>query len=280
MCSRRGEEVGRPACGYLKLRVGMWRGRGLPGEPAGGQRCAHLSRRTGGSSSDVMRTCGGATSLSPCAHALLAAVPITSALSNEVSRPCALVRPRSSRDGVGARLDGWIPRTPSRGLVAVVAELGSGGGTSGAYIVGVVGHSYLTILMPLWLIMPSYTSLTPAVLTVRHASTGKGVDLTCVRSAVRMQGIQPYLCQVGHTTAGAPILASDHLPASGADPTEHELGNLNGARADPTEQELGNWNGAGADPTEPVLGNLNDAGADPNEQELGNWNGSRADPTE
>ncbi|RWW43768.1 hypothetical protein BHE74_00050541 [Ensete ventricosum] len=38
MCSRRGEEVGRPACGYLKLRVGMWRGGGLPGEPAGGQR--------------------------------------------------------------------------------------------------------------------------------------------------------------------------------------------------------------------------------------------------
>ncbi|RWV90340.1 hypothetical protein GW17_00047466 [Ensete ventricosum] len=45
--------------------------------------------------------------------------------------PCALVHPRSSRDGVDARLDGWIPRTPSRGLAAGVVELGSGGGTSG-----------------------------------------------------------------------------------------------------------------------------------------------------
>ncbi|RZS08830.1 hypothetical protein BHM03_00039856 [Ensete ventricosum] len=45
--------------------------------------------------------------------------------------PCALVHPRSFRDGVGARLDGWIPRTPSRGLAAGVVELGSGGGTSG-----------------------------------------------------------------------------------------------------------------------------------------------------
>ncbi|RZR88298.1 hypothetical protein BHM03_00015853 [Ensete ventricosum] len=45
--------------------------------------------------------------------------------------PCVLVRPWSSRGGVGARLDGWIPRTPSRGLTVGVAELGSGGGTSG-----------------------------------------------------------------------------------------------------------------------------------------------------
>ncbi|RWW79041.1 hypothetical protein BHE74_00012692 [Ensete ventricosum] len=57
--------------------------------------------------------------------------------------PCARVRPRLVRDGVGARLDGWIPRTPSRGLAAGVVELGSGGGTSGAYIVGIVDHSYL-----------------------------------------------------------------------------------------------------------------------------------------
>ncbi|RWW06769.1 hypothetical protein GW17_00029889 [Ensete ventricosum] len=62
--------------------------------------------------------------------------------------------------------------------------------------------------------MPSYTSPTPAVLAVRHASTGKGVDLTYVRSVVRPLGIRPYLCQVGRKTAGAPILASDQLPAS------------------------------------------------------------------
>ncbi|RWV82699.1 hypothetical protein BHE74_00047622 [Ensete ventricosum] len=86
---------------------------------------------------------------------------------------------------------------------------------AGAYIVGVVGHPYLTTLLPLWLTMPSYTSTTPAVLAVRHASIGKVVDLTCVRSAVRPLGIRPYLCQVGRTTAGAPILASDQLPALG-----------------------------------------------------------------
>ncbi|RRT50366.1 hypothetical protein B296_00051789 [Ensete ventricosum] len=40
--------------------------------------------------------------------------------------------------------------------------------------------------------MPSYTCPTPAVLAVRHASTGKGVDLTCVRSAVRPLA-PPYL---------------------------------------------------------------------------------------
>ncbi|RRT49498.1 hypothetical protein B296_00047804 [Ensete ventricosum] len=104
--------------------------------------------------------------------------------------PCALVHPRSSWDGVGARLDGWIPRTPSRGLAVGVVELGSGGGTSGAYIVSVVDHPYLTILLPLWLTMPSYPSTTPVVLTVRHAYVGKGC--------------RPYLCQVGRTTAGAP----------------------------------------------------------------------------
>ncbi|RZS17259.1 hypothetical protein BHM03_00049381 [Ensete ventricosum] len=50
---------------------------------------------------------------------------------------------------------------------------------------------------------------------MRHASTGKGVGLTCVRSTVRPLGIRPYLCQVDRTTIGAPIPASDQLPASG-----------------------------------------------------------------
>ncbi|RWW80643.1 hypothetical protein BHE74_00011005 [Ensete ventricosum] len=120
------------------------------------------------------------------------------------SCPCALVRPWSSRDGVGAWLDGWIPRTPSQGLAAGVAELGSGGGTS--------GHPYLVTLLPLWLIMSSYPSTTPTVLVVRHAYAGKGVDLTHVRSAVRPLGCRPYLCQVGRMTAGAPILASTSFP--------------------------------------------------------------------
>ncbi|RWW43146.1 hypothetical protein BHE74_00051225 [Ensete ventricosum] len=71
-----------------------------------------------------------------------------------------------------------------------------------------------------------------------------------------------------------------NLNGAGADPTEQELENLNGAGADPTEQELGNLNGAGVDPTEQELGNLNGAGADPTEQELRNLNGAGADPTE
>ncbi|RWW53481.1 hypothetical protein BHE74_00040024 [Ensete ventricosum] len=161
--------------------------------------------------------------------------------------------------------------------------------------------------------MSSYPSTTLAVLAVRHASAGKGVDLTCVRSVVRSLGCRPYLCQVGRTTAGAPILASDQLPASGrpcrqasfprahrrgdqllarggfglvpsgssgTDQTEQEIRNLNCAGADPTEQELGNWNGAGVDSSEHELGNLDGAGADPTEHELGNLNDAGVDPTE
>ncbi|RWW68003.1 hypothetical protein BHE74_00024506 [Ensete ventricosum] len=40
----------------------------------------------------------------------------------------------------------------------------------------------------------------------------RGIGLICVRSAVRPLGIRPYLCQVGRTTTGAPIPASDQLP--------------------------------------------------------------------
>ncbi|RRT31193.1 hypothetical protein B296_00059036 [Ensete ventricosum] len=61
---------------------------------------------------------------------------------------------------------------------------GVGCWSAGAYIVGAVGHSYLTTLLPLWLTMPSYASTTPVVLAVRHASAGKGVDLTFVKSIV------------------------------------------------------------------------------------------------
>ncbi|RRT39827.1 hypothetical protein B296_00024525 [Ensete ventricosum] len=105
--------------------------------------------------------------------------------------PCVLVCPRSSRDRVGARLDGWIPRTPSRGLAARVVEL-----RCMSLYSGCCRSSVPETLLPLWLTMPSYTSTTPAVLAVRHVSTGKGVNLTCVRSVVRPLGIRPYLCQV------------------------------------------------------------------------------------
>ncbi|RZS24367.1 hypothetical protein BHM03_00057427 [Ensete ventricosum] len=139
--------------------------------------------------------------------------------------------------GSGSRLLEWW----SLGR-AEVFQLGSAADSckkvaSGAFIVSVVGYSYLVTLLPLWPTVPSYPSTTPAVLAVRRASAGLG-DLIGV----------------------------------GADPTEWELGNLNGAGADPTEQELRNLNGAGADLTEQELENLNGAGADPTEQELGNLN--------
>ncbi|RRT81644.1 hypothetical protein B296_00008825 [Ensete ventricosum] len=39
---------------------------------------------------------------------------------------------------------------------------------SGAFIVSVVGHSYLVTLLPLWLTMPSYPSTTPVVLATGY----------------------------------------------------------------------------------------------------------------
>ncbi|RRT34216.1 hypothetical protein B296_00056341 [Ensete ventricosum] len=150
----------------------------------------------------------------------------------------------------------------------------------------------------------------PTVLAVRHASTGKDVNLTYVRSVVRPLA-PPFLRltsfphRVGHV--GRPVVRGREdvaarssfalsfspppfgktfsrcpmrvLKMRSADSTEQELGSLNDARADPTEHELGNLNGIGADPTEHELRNLNGTGADPTEQELGNWNGARADPT-
>ncbi|RZS26612.1 hypothetical protein BHM03_00059974 [Ensete ventricosum] len=49
-----------------------------------------------------------------------------------------------------------------------------------AFIVSVVGHSYLISLLPLLLTMSSYLSTMPAVLAVRHAPAG--------------EGCRPYLC--------------------------------------------------------------------------------------
>ncbi|RZS24747.1 hypothetical protein BHM03_00057860 [Ensete ventricosum] len=128
-------------------------------------------------------------------------------LRHQLHCPCALARPRSSRYGAGARPDGWYLRVRLGKSAAGMVELGSGG-------MGVVDHPYMATWLPLWLTMPSYTPTTPDVLTVRDASTGKGISLTCVRSAVRPLGIRPYLCQVDRTTIGAPIPASDQLPAS------------------------------------------------------------------
>ncbi|RWV76995.1 hypothetical protein GW17_00062239, partial [Ensete ventricosum] len=157
---------------------------------------------------------------------------------------------------------------------------------AGAFIVSVVDHSYMIALLLLWPTMPSYPSITLTVHVVRRAFAGRGVDPTCVRSAV--QPLAP------------PILASGRLPVSGrprrrascpkqepgnfdvarVDPTEQELGNCNVARVDPTEQELGNCDVARVDPTEQELGNCNVARVDPTEQELGNCDVARVDPTE
>ncbi|RWW88911.1 hypothetical protein BHE74_00002195 [Ensete ventricosum] len=82
---------------------------------------------------------------------------------------------------------------------------------SGAYIVGVVDHSYLATRLPLWLTLSSYASTTSIVLAVRDASTGEGIGLTCVRSIVRLLGYRSYLCQASRTTTGAPIPTSDQL---------------------------------------------------------------------
>ncbi|RRT66382.1 hypothetical protein B296_00038550, partial [Ensete ventricosum] len=81
-----------------------------------------------------------------------------------------------------------------------------------AYIVGVVDHPYLATRLSLWLTLSSYASTTFAVLAVRDASTGEGIGLTCVRSAVRSLGYRPYLYQVDRTTVGVSTLPVSDRP--------------------------------------------------------------------
>ncbi|RZR71741.1 hypothetical protein BHM03_00007052 [Ensete ventricosum] len=170
----------------------------------------------------------------------------------------------------------------------------------------------------MWLTLSSYASTMPVVLTVRDASTGEGISLTCVRLVVRLLGYRPYLCQVGRTTAedlALPVAGRPHdhwhphicvrpayrvgsatsagqlsegvmmwrpareFDVARADPTEQEVGNCDVVRADPTKQELGNCDVVRVDPIEQELGNRDIARADPTEQELGNWDVARVDPT-
>ncbi|RRT41059.1 hypothetical protein B296_00042460 [Ensete ventricosum] len=231
---------------------------------------------------------------------------------DESGRLCALAHPRSSRCGVGARPNGWYLRVRLGKSVAGMVELGSGGSIParvGAYIVGVVDHPYLATWLPLRLTMSSYTSITPAILAVRHASTGRpydrwGFGLTCARSAAGPLA-PPYMHPTsfprridhvsGPVVRGSDDVAPGNWNGVRADPTKHGLRNLNVARAVPTKQELGNWdgtkvdltehelgnwNGVGADPTKQGLRNLNVARADPTKQELENWDGTRVDLTE
>ncbi|RWW62215.1 hypothetical protein BHE74_00030682, partial [Ensete ventricosum] len=183
---------------------------------------------------------------------------------------------------------------------------GFGSGSARAYIVGVVDHSYLATRLPLWLTLSSYASTTPAVLVVRDASTGRGIGLTCVRSAVRSLGYRPYLCQVDRMTAGdsalpVPGRLHDHWrphacvgPASRIGSAtsagqlsegammwrpDHYLLVRGGPELVPSGGS-GTLNDAGVDPSELELGNLNNARADSTRHEPGNWNGVGADPTE
>ncbi|RWV79443.1 hypothetical protein GW17_00059428 [Ensete ventricosum] len=71
---------------------------------------------------------------------------------------------------------------------------------AGAFIVGVVDHSYMITLLPLWLTIPPYPPTMLAVLAMRRAFA--------------VGGCRPYLCQVGCTSTGAPRI-SGRLPASG-----------------------------------------------------------------
>ncbi|RWV78096.1 hypothetical protein GW17_00060997 [Ensete ventricosum] len=131
------------------------------------------------------------------------------------SGPCALARPprgllgtewelvRMSGDSElgleGRLLEWWSPGEEGVIQFGWVAnsckEVGSG-----AFIVGVVDHSYLITLLPLWLTIPSYPPAMLAVLAMRRAFAGGGCRL--------------YLCQVGCTSTGAPRI-SDRLLASG-----------------------------------------------------------------
>ncbi|RWV93501.1 hypothetical protein GW17_00044044 [Ensete ventricosum] len=53
---------------------------------------------------------------------------------------------------------------------------GEAEGSLGAFIVSVIGYSYMVTLLPLWPTMPSYPSITLVVLAVSRVITKRGVD--------------------------------------------------------------------------------------------------------
>ncbi|RWV81012.1 hypothetical protein GW17_00057617 [Ensete ventricosum] len=179
-----------------------------------------------------------------------------------------------------------------------------------AYIVGVVDHSYLATRLPLWLTLSSYASTTPVILAVRDASIGRGIGLTCVRSAVRPLGYRPYLCQVDRMTAGdsalpVPGRSHDHLRPHTCVRLASRVG-LATSAGQLSKGAMMWWPGHyvsyHSTPREDLLEvpdegvedevlclaagsrhepeNWNGVGVDPTEQELGNWDVARAGPTE
>ncbi|RRT55987.1 hypothetical protein B296_00043569, partial [Ensete ventricosum] len=112
--------------------------------------------------------------------------------------------PSSGRQPIPARRPSRVGsrRDPSDGRVNLVVpfSIPMPRKSAGAFIVSVVDHSYLVALLFLWPTMRSYPSTTLVIHVVRRAFAGRGVDPTCVRSAVRP--LTP------------PILASGQLPVS------------------------------------------------------------------
>ncbi|RWW71051.1 hypothetical protein BHE74_00021245 [Ensete ventricosum] len=64
---------------------------------------------------------------------------------------------------------------------------------AGAFIVSVVGHSYLISLLPLLLIMPSYLSTMPVVLAVRRAPASEGVSTLPSKEDDCVRAVGPFV---------------------------------------------------------------------------------------
>ncbi|RZS28274.1 hypothetical protein BHM03_00061848 [Ensete ventricosum] len=149
------------------------------------------------------------------------------------SGPCALARPprglldtewelvRMGGDSElgleGRLLEWWSPG--EKGVIQFGSATNSYKEVGSAFIVGVVDHSYLITLLPLWLTIPSYPPAMLVVLAMRRAFAGGDVNLTCVRSAVRALAppVYPvgYLRRVGHV-GGPAVRGCDDLAARSA----------------------------------------------------------------
>ncbi|RWV87866.1 hypothetical protein GW17_00050097 [Ensete ventricosum] len=166
-------------------------------------------------------------------------IPHPTCTSIAGSGSCTLVRPRSCRRRVGARVGGKGSRARLERSVVRVVELRSGGDVSArvrrwflqegrvgsrrdpsdgqvslvvdfailplrrgvwAFIVMVTRHSYLRSLLRLLLAMSSYFVVASVVLTVRCA--------TCLLPLGKVGLAPTYLCQVDRMTADPPMLVS------------------------------------------------------------------------
>ncbi|RWW33509.1 hypothetical protein GW17_00001763, partial [Ensete ventricosum] len=81
-----------------------------------------------------------------------------------------------------------------------------------AFIVSVIGHSYLISLLPLLLTIPSFLTMSSVVLTARRAPAGNGC-----------QPCPSYLCYVSRMTADPFMPVSDRLPRVGSTTSTGQL---------------------------------------------------------